>query len=433
MLTVVGVAVVLITILATRVPIEKFPILGGVISAHSFSYNRLGLALILVPTLLVLLPRISIRNMELLAGSAAGIALVLALLTKWSFAPVLPALAMALLVQRRWAALASMFASLVVVGMLLDPLAERWIGTTRYFFNLAQAAQGTAESFGALPGLIMKTLRLALAGLVSVLAAIAAMLAACKLHTSPLRWIGAAVLMVGGAASTLVAMGDLTMVGHQVIPLTAVVMLACYEQFRWKQVAGVVAYRVFAIVLVLAFLLPHLLNSVLLTAVAYEKRQEPLISEGPMAGYLADYATSVPDASPAGIIEKAAAEFREQGALSDQVEYLAFVNGIQALRRLGDLSDRGVISGSLLGFEYASGSKPVAAYPLWPRLSSPEFAELDHLPDDVDVVLLLRTETDPLGELLLSMMAANFELCLQSGFWDIYLRREGNRNGCELP
>lgn len=419
----------LATCLLTRAPLEEHAALIQPVSAHSFSYNRLGLALSLIALLFVLLPARPDRNEELLGGAASGAALGMALLCKWSFAVMPPFVLLALALQRRWTACLSLLAATGLCWFVLDPFGRQFLGTLAYM----QAAAAAADGLGGLSGLIFKSVNTILSHVPVLLAmGVGIVVAARALHPRErIGWLAAAVLMVAAFGAACLVMGPFGLIGHQILPVAAAILLICFERARQRADAGAPVQKVLALIVLFAFLLPHLANTMAVTATGFAKRDEVLIAEGPMTGYLQRYDAADAAEDAQAVIAQAAGRVATNKDVARPLEYPVFVDGLSALGRLGDLSRHGVIADGLFNYEFAVGSAPVLDYPLWPRPSSPELQKATGIPAGADIVMILRHDAGALGSVLRERMGTAFAPCLQTGIWDVFARTGANIEGCK--
>lgn len=414
----------LATCLLTRAPLEEHVALIQPVSAHSFSYNRLGLAFSLIALLFVLLPARPDRNEEMLSGAASGAALGMALLCKWSFVIMPPFVLLALALQRRWTACLSLLAGTVLCWFVFDPFGRQFLGTLAYM-------QAAADGLGGLSGLIFKSVNTILSHVLALLAMGVGIIIAGRAAYPDERtgWLAAAVLMVAAFGAACLVMGPFGLIGHQILPVAAAILLICFERIRQRGDAGVTVQKVLALIVLFAFLLPHLANTMAITATGFAKRNEVLIAEGPMTGYLQRYDAG--EADVRAVIAQAAERVANDKGVARSMEYPVFVDGLSALGRMGDLSRHGVIADGLFNYEFAVGSAPVLDYPLWPRPSSPELRATTGIPVGTDIVMILRHDAGALGAVLRERMGTVFAPCLQTGVWDVFARTGANIEGCK--
>lgn len=419
---------VLATILLTRAPLEEYASLTQLMAAHSFSYNRLGLALCLVPLLAALLPP-GTRRQESLAGLAAGVAIAMALMAKWSFLTVLPPTIVALALQRRWLALGSMLFGLTVMFLLLDPMGQQFLGTLSY----VRAAAGAEDGMGGIGGLLFKMQRTVLSHIIVVLALIAALIWTLRVKPGHRwAWSMSVLVMTLGLGVACLLMGPFGLVGHQILPVAVTLLVIFAEQIRRHDPARDLPIRALAVILALGLVLPHLGNAMLVTAAAFGNRGEDLIVQGPMIGYLQRYSNAAPGRAIDEINTEIAAEVARAGEVTRALEYPVFADGLAALQRLSPQGQHGIIAEGLINFEFSALAPPVTDYPLWPRVTSPEFAGRTRIPEDVDIVMLLRQGTTPFGGLLRSWMGSEFQPCLKTPIWDLYVRTGAGVTGCSV-
>lgn len=419
----------LTTCLLTRTPLEGLVAVSDLASAHSFSYNRVGLACSLILLLLVLLPPQSARSFELLAGAAGGIALALALMSKWSFLLLAPGVLLALGLQRRYAAIVSLVVGTLACWMALDPLGQQFFGSAAY-----TAAAARAESmFGGMGGAVHKAVLLLVWQPWALLVLGIALVTSMRVLPAPARWIWlvSAALMTMAIGATLVVMGSFRILGHQVLPVIAALVIAAMEKSKDPGRGSIVTQKLLSGLLLLAFLLPHLTNSILVTAAGFRNRAQVLLPEGPMKGYLQRHASGRALLDRDAVLAEAAARLARVGTVETELQYPVFVDGVLALQRLGDLSDRAIVSDGSFNFEFALGARPVVGYPLWARLLSPEITASNQLPGGVDIVMTLPHDVGPFAKLLKERMGTQFRSCIKTEIWEIFIRKDEIMSACE--
>jgi hypothetical protein len=418
---------ILATVGLTRAPLEEWTALTELVSAHSFFYNRFGLGLSLMAAVVALVPARR-QATEVTGGLAAGLALALACLSKSSFAAMVPAVLLALALQSRWSVLVATAAGLVAGFLALDPLAQR-------FLNSASYIAGSVTATSDFSGLIFKAVRVVLSHPLPLTAAVAA-LAAVTFACENRRWLWllAALGVFGALAAVSLSMGQFGLIGHQIVPICAIMAIAASE--RPGQGPGVVMApaRTIAAVLVVAFTAPHLLNTMAVTASALGRHDEVLIDSGPMAGYLHRYNSFRDLAGPGAphdtLINAAAADVAARGEVVREAEYLVFVDGLRALEGLGDMSGRQIVSDNLISFEFAVGAKPAPSFPTWPGVTSPELVD-PNLLINVDLVMILRYDGGSTTEFLRAQMSEDYVLCIVSAVWEVHARRNSDVRGCD--
>ncbi|MEX0299177.1 MAG: hypothetical protein AB3N28_08910 [Kordiimonas sp.] len=414
------------TIILTRAPFEEYTALTELVSAHSFSYNRLGLALSIVVLLTVLLPKAS-RHFDAFIGLVGGIAIALALLTKWSFITILPPAILALALQRRGFALGGLLLGIMLGFFALDPTGQRFLGTLSYVNDAASAENG----LGGLSGLIFKTQRVILSHFLVILIAVVALYYSIR-SKSQMAWSWgiSALLMIGGLGVSSLLMGPFGLIGHQVTLIAAVFVLICAENIRLSEIASTDQKSVviaFAKILCIAVILPHLSNALLVTGASFGNRDQGLIAEGPMSEYLHRHTDTIPNQNMASQV---ATMISERGYISRDLEYLVFVDGLTAIQTLTENNQYGVIAEGLMNFEFATNSLPVVGYPLWARPSSPEILSTNTLPKTADIVLLLRQGETELGPILRERMGEEFQICQETPIWSIFKRVDSGTIKC---
>jgi hypothetical protein len=396
---------VLAALLFTRFPLENAESITRLTSTHSFTYNRLGLGLFLIVGLMVALPASS-RRWEIVGGLIAGVLLVALSLTKPTFIVLPPFALLALVPQRRGAALLACLAGILLGVLLLDPLGARWSASFAY----AQASHSEDANVSIL-SLIRKAVQAPLAqpsGLILVLISAGLLLRAGRGTWSTIL---AVVLMVGGGLGMTATMGGVGSIGQIALPLVCFAMIVAHELALRQDGTAAMAIPVMTLGIVGAFVLPHVANLLGVTSEAIMRRDQVLIHEGPMAGYL-----SLPETPSEG---------------SDQYEMLA--DGLSFLRRIDDVSNLTVVADEGVSFEFAIPSRPALGFPLWPRPASPEFAPGKDFLADVDIVMLGRasqSHPESIQPSLRSALGDAFSLCGRTRYWEVYVRPDTVRRPC---
>jgi hypothetical protein len=399
-------ALVLATLLFTRFPLENAESITRLASTHSFTYNRLGLGLFLIVGLMVALPAGS-RRWEIAGGLVAGVLLVVLSLTKPTFIVLPPFALLALVPQRRGAALLACLAGIVVGVLLLDPLGARWSASFAY----AQASHSEDANVSVL-SLIRKSVQAPLAQPSALaLVLISAGLLLWQAGRETWSRILAVILMVGGGLGMTATMGGVGSLGQIALPLLCFAMIVAHELALRQDWTAAAAIPVMTLGVVGAFVLPHVGNLLGVTSEAILRRDRVLVHEGPLAGYL-----SLPETPSEG---------------PDQYQMLA--DGLSFLRRIDDVSDLTVVADGGISFEFALPARPALDFPLWPRPASPEFAPGNDFLADVDIVMLVRaSHPDPeaIQPGLRSALGDEFSLCGRTRYWEVYVRPEAVRQPC---
>ncbi|TCP39584.1 hypothetical protein [Rhodovulum marinum] len=393
-----AVILTLATLMLTRYPLELNDPIIGVVSTHSFLYNRVGLALLLLAGLYSALRAASPRG-DLLPGVLVGLLVVLAMLTKPTFAVLAPAVLLALALQRRWHGLGAVLIGMVAALAVLDPTLQRWLGALAY----AQAQVGDKDS--AQVGLLMrKAVQIPLAQPVATTFALAALATLFVTRTQRAAALG--LVVVSGAGVGMAAtMGGNGSLGQLALPMAILIALAAAEIAHRANLAPAFTLRAIAFCLVAAFALPHGANLARAAIEGYAQRDRMLISEGPYASYLALSKGVGRNSTPAA-----------------QYEMLA--DGIAALHRLGDPSQWGIVADNGVIFEHAILGRPVPGYPLWQRPEAPELAPDLPIAPEADIAMIGRSGTmGEVGRILTAKLRPDFIPCTTSTHWTIHVRR----------
>ncbi len=424
------------SVMLARAPLEKVFVFMNPISAHSFIYNRFGTCLMICVAVFALLPAQDRRG-GLIAAFFCGVACYVLVLTKPTL--FLPSLAviLCLLIQSRFNDLLIWILGLIATALVLDFGFDRVLGSFNYSFTM----QG--EDSSNLVGLFKKAIRLGL-----VVQFQLGMMIALAVH---LFWVGgwahrrfvlSGIVVMTTYFGTAVTFGTLAHVGQQTLPfvclfgLAATALIARATEVERKKLPS---YGLsFSLAITLLFALPHLANTVLTAGLGLAHRDKVEIAEGPMSNLLGHSGEfpPTPSTSERERIARRAANVKAHidagGIETAGMAYAMLADGLELLNPLGDLSDRGVVSGSGVVFSFAVGSRPVLGYPVWVRAFSPELAAEGPMSTDIDIILVSRLTEFEIGEILLRRMGRDFRLCRQSGIWNLFVREGAPRKGCNL-
>jgi len=392
-----AVAVVIATLLLSRYPLETNAPIIRIVSTHSFLYNRIGTALLLIVGLFVVL-RGHNNRADLPGGMLAGLLLVVLGLTKPTFVVVIPFVLLALALQRRWHALGAVAFGFLASSAIIDPFFQKWLGSLSYIqAHVGDTNNATTEA------LIRKAVQIPLYQ--PVVTGIS-VIALCIIARERRNWpaVLAILLLTVGGVGMVATMGGNGSIGQIGIPLGIFIAMAASETALRTMPDQTRLLGILSFVLVMAFSLPHALNLAGATLEGVSRSDQILIRQGPYSRYL-----SIPEAD-------------RSGTTPPQYEMLAA--GIDALHALGDPSHWGIIADSGGTFEQAVLGRPVPGYPLWQRPSAPELAPDLPIPADADIIMIGRSDgTDEVGQILQSKLSSEFELCARSAHWDIHARR----------
>ena len=393
---------IIATLIFTRYPLEYGQAITSIVSTHSFLYNRIGLALVVLCGLYAGLPTHS-RRTEVLGAVVVGILLVVAMTTKPTFVVIVPVLFLALVIQLRLVAVAVALVTFLAVMMLVDPWATGWQT------GFQQGLAGTSGHDDNLVfGLIRKTVQVPLAQPVALTLVVAALGTLFLRSPRPWREVLGALLVAGGALGMTATMGAADSIGQLALPILAMLLVVFYELCKDHTRDTANAWQFATLVVATAFAVPHAANLLATGIEGWARRDQMLIAEGPLADYL-----SVPE--------------RIGSAPHDAGQYELLADGMQALKGLGDVSKFGIIADSGISFEFALLAEPVLDYPLWQNPKVPSLASGLPLPAGTDVILLGHGpyEDPPMGPVLRDKMTADFVLCRQTRYWQIYVRESG--------
>lgn len=389
-------------LLLTRHPLEYHSIGSGVVSTHSFFYNRFGLVALLAAGLFVGLPSQK-RGADLVSGALIGALVALASLVKPTFTILLVGTIAGLLVQSRWHAVVALLGGVLAVVLMVDPQLARWRGAIAY--TSAQVAEERGAQLGYL---LTRVFRVPLAQTLATLLAVGAIGYVLRTPVSRPALLGVMIVALAGVGMT-VTMGGAP--GQLALPITIVLALAAAEWAERTKLGYRWPLQYIAVAITLSLALPHAANLVGVAVLGRQRAQLSLVKTGPYAGYVA-------------------VEPLNFGA-SRRPEYEMFADGIVQLNMMGDPSRWGIIADQGMTFEYALLAKPVPGYPLWQRRTAPELAAGRPLPPGADVVMLGRQNLAvSLRDLLTEKMGDRFRRCRTSDYWEVFVRRDLAVSAC---
>lgn len=383
-------------LLLTRQPLEYLPTSSGPVSTHSFLYNRLGFVALMAAGMFVALPSAKPRA-EAVGGALIGSIIAFALLTKPTFAVLLLATLIGLLIQARRRGIIGLLVGVAVVVLLLDPRLAGWRGAVSYL-----AAQVADDRGAQLDYLVIRAFRIPLAQALATILSLAALAYVFRAREARPALIGVVVVAMAGMAMA-VTMGGAP--GQLALPIAILLALAAAEWARLARLDFRLPLLGIAIAIPLSFALAHGANLAGATLLSHQKAHLSTIKTGPYSRYV-------------GVRSRNFGEERLK-------HYDMFADGIAQLNQMGDASRWGIIADMGITFEFALLAKPVTGFPLWQRRHTPEFAAGRPLPAQVDVVMLGRMEVEnSLKDILTEKMKNDFRFCKRSEYWTIYVRNK---------
>lgn len=422
-----GLLLLLSVIVFARLPFEEYPQLLRFDAAHSFGYNRLGTALVVLGAVVVLVPGRT-ATAETLGAGIAGVTAMLALLTKWTFAPHLLACALGFALMGRWRGLLVYLIAAGLTLLAVDPGLHRLSGA--YAYSMANAGVGEGVVW-----ILRKSLRMMLAQQVQVLAALGILiLCLIRGNRALIRPALAAVLILGGFWGTAVTMGPGGLVGHQGTPVIAgLAILLAFAADRAG--AGARApMAALAALLLAAVAVPQGLNTLGTAALSFRHAEKVAFHDGAYAGYLArdghlrDEAGGIVTLAqdPQSAVAVAAAQLSAglsggQGGTIN-VDYVRLWDGLRLVGPLPEAATTTLVSDSLIHFGFALGTARPENYPIWPRIHAPEFAPGSDPLAGVDLVLLSTHDGEGLHGILRAAMGSDFTPCRRSPLWELHAR-----------
>lgn len=428
-----GLLLLLSTVVFARLPFEEYPQLLRFDAAHSFGYNRLGTALVLLGAVAVLIPGRT-ATAETLGAGLAGVTAMLALLTKWTFAPHLLACALGFALMGRWRGLMVYLIAAGLTLLAVDPGVHRLSGAYGYLMANAGVGEGVIW-------ILRKSLRMMLAQQVQVLAALGILiLCLTRGNRALIRPALAAVLIFGGFWGTAVTMGPGGLVGHQGTPaLAGLAILLAHAAYR-TGARGRAPMATLAALLLAVLTIPHGANILGTAALSFRHADKVSFQDGPLAGYLARTGHfRDPDGNivtlpqdPQAVVAETAARLAA-GARDDAgLDYVRMWDGLQLVGPLPEAAATTLVSDSLIHFGFGLGTARPENYPIWPRTRAPEFTTPGHDPlAGVDLVLLSAHDGEGLHGILRAAMGTAFIPCRRSPLWELHAR-VGDRVGARI-
>lgn len=432
-----GLLLLLITVLLlTRSPLEMaiFTNPYNSVSAHSFFYNRYATSLVLIMVVFSMVP---IRNqrVELFNALLCGVAVYVLVLVKPTFVIFAPALLLTLSFQRRWSVVLVCVLGIASAGLLLDFGAEKFVGSFEY-------AVDSSGSEVSVSWLILRTSALVFLQPAGLLFGLFALLIVLRRENKVLRRIGiSAIILMAGCLGMTATMG--WSYGQQALPFLTIFPLVLYEYARQRNSVPEKDIKILKILMISSvayFSLPHIANSTAVALEAKDHQDTSLIVQGPLRGYVAwnrAYNTSAgalrdPPTAHNQQVQIAHDYIKGQEYLDFNIgaEYVMLADGIQALGRIENISQLGIISDTRIFFSYAMQAPPVLDFPVWPTIRSPEFFDDSPLSSDIDIMLFLKPMPSILTSMLDRKRGDGFSLCLSTVLWDIYARNGSQVIGC---
>jgi hypothetical protein len=417
-------------LMLTRAPLEGYAYITFLASADSFIYNRFATSLALIVIVYVQVPAKS-HSMELIAGFLAGLLLVSIVLVKPTFAVMIPAALIALLMQKDLKYVLVCLIGGIIAIMIFDPNAQKVIGSYNY---AVASVGGTVDPWG----LIKKSVRLLLVQPLSTTFAIAALWISLKANNRGFTLnLLSAVILTGGGIGMAITMGGQYSLGQQAIPFLTIVPLVLYERARQTETPIPQQLRLLTLFLAAAFVLPHVVNTVLVSKEAINNRDLVLFRNGPLKGYLSTHDDfdlrndKTGEIMPIDRLVQQAADFLDAGnQMNNGVQYIMLADGLHALEQIKDIDQYGIIADGKFAFDFALGAPPVLGYPVWQRKTSPELLPDVPIPEEVDIAILRKITGNPTETGLRAKLEVNFTLCQQTAIWDIFTRDASNISRC---
>lgn len=415
--------VIAITIFA-RMPFEESSFLTELTSAHSFGYNRLGTAFLMLAAIPVFIPG-ETRSTRISGIILAAFCAAIAVLTKTTFFVVPVGLALALLILRRWLEFAIFLIAIAGVLLLFDPAGTRTLAT---FYYSTENVGGGAGNFVPL---LRRAFRLVWSQQWYVFAS-CIFIVYLLLYSGGRRQAFAAIVVLAGFWASTVTMGSRGLSGHPALPMMAVLSILLWTQNRTA--LPDFSRRTEALVLLIAsgFIVPHAVNIYGAVAMGIHNARFAAFDEGPLSGYLAQGRAFLDDRGrEIGLLDHREDVVRETSSRLDRGEsdastdYVLLVEAVRMMDGIPGLSDAQLVSDTHLGIPFALGLPRAEGFPVWLRRGSPELKE-DPL-KSIDFVLLKASGSNFRD--LIELHMSDFVLCRKNPLWELYSRNMSD--GCE--
>ena len=398
---------------------------------HSYTYNHMGLAIIVSLMIYSLLPSDS-KKTEYIVSFLCGVSAFVLSLLKPTFVVFLPAVFLALVLQSRFYSAATFFIGLLACFIFIDPFATKLISSFSY------AVEMTNDRVG-ISGLLSKFSKLMLGQAFQISLVLVSFWLAHRNISKITRCnlLAIAGLFIAGN-TVVVTMGELGQISRQLAPLVIVLSLVALEYSEELGQKIELFVKFVSIVIFSAFIIPQLYFGAVMVSHSLNFENDPKIKSGPLKNYIA----IDPKASPVtihsleslqNISEKIAIDqenYLTGSRFNTNLDYLSLVEGINILKKIDGIQNFGIISTSAISFEYALRSQPVLDYPLWPTTSSPEVLSKRLFNENVDIVMFGKYHDQVTRENIIRKMGENYSLCNETTFWKIYSRKSSAVQNC---
>ena len=414
------------SVLFARLPLEEYPTLLRLESAHSFSYNRFATG-IMVIFMSFALVRAQTTKVEIYASVMVGLFCSLLLLTKSTFIIFIVGLLISIAFQRQWAILLIMTLTVMVATLIQDPSGIQALNTFRYAVELNFVSNQNYWWLITKPMWIVlsQLWAFALTGLVYFL------FLSSKSKTN--AWAVSALLI--SAMMTAVTMGAQGLSGFHAVPLLAGIVIAVSASIQDGSSKETTIVKALALLIVITTAVGLTTSSVLINLKAAKNAHQSNFTTGPLRGYWA-HSKGLTNADPTltDLIKRAQSHLNNGGKVNIEVEYAQLVDAYRTLSTHPNIRQLKVVSDTPLNFSFALQTMPALTYPMWLRTSSPELKEMVALPNDASVLLLARKSSQPgapfhktnqhlgVSDIIKLKMADDYMHCRSTDLWQIYVR-----------
>jgi hypothetical protein len=211
----------------------------------------------------------------------------------------------------------------------------------------------------------------------------------------------------------------------------AIIAIEHAQSFRLRNPAQMNFAIALLCLFVAGFAVPHLLNSHVGTAKGWTRVGKAIFPAGPLHNLVVESDVGTRGSEFANKAD-ATDYISRRNALEHGIAWLneyqwQFIvsDGIDLAMTVNDIERKKVISFYPSVFPFALRSEPVSSFPLYPGSMKSYIRNSSELPQDIDIVMVLRDDAS--NEIYLhfkNSLEKNFILAGQSTLWDLYSRRE---------
>lgn len=407
---------VLTGVMLTRIPYEEYSSLIVIESAHSFSYNRFGMALMFVMMIFALFTTHT-KKIDYFVAVIMGGAAFLLIFTKTTFFIFFIGFILVLLIKKRGIELLLVSILLIALSLAYSMPVERLWNT----FNYAKIANNVD---GAYWWLLMKPLRIfwsqAWAFMIVISSIIYLYLNITKELISVLISVVIFFIVMMMVAMTMGAEG---MTGHHVLPMLAVIMICLFEIDKRINNSESLIFKTLIAVMVIPIISLHIALSTLANLKGLHNKDAVYFSKGPLKGYLASGSRATFDTTKINMVDNAARYLEMGGVVNIDTHYAGLADAYNYFSQIESTNLR-LGSDSPLGFSFSMMTEPVMDYLIWPREGALLEKQYDAIPIDIDVMLMSLYPGSNVSAILLPLVNQDFQLCNKTKLWNVYVRKD---------